>query len=75
MRGERDATGAPTESASPQGEPSERSAEYRLVMPVELWFGEHHVGVRPGTPTCEAFQRLANALLAELKAARHGAPR
>lgn len=70
MRGERDAKACPDERGSASGALPARAADYRLLMPVELWFGEHRIGVRPGTPTCAAFQRFANALLAELKAAR-----
>ncbi|GAV31516.1 hypothetical protein emb_1c0236 [Coriobacteriaceae bacterium EMTCatB1] len=46
--------------------------EYRLVAPVELHFtqGSGRIGVRPGTRTHDEFQRLANALLSELKQAQ-----
>ncbi|MBC7266989.1 MAG: hypothetical protein H5T75_08490 [Coriobacteriia bacterium] len=46
--------------------------EYNLVAPVELHFtqGSGRIGVRPGTRTHDEFQRLANALLSELKQAQ-----
>lgn len=40
-------------------------------MPVELWFGEHHIGVKAGTPTCVEFVRFANAILSEFRDAVH----
>lgn len=57
---------------TPAAEPVPEVAEYRLVAPVELHFtdGSSRVGVRPGTRTHDEFQRLANALLGELRRAR-----
>lgn len=51
--------------------PSQAEAirEFRMEMPVELWFGEHHIGVKVGTATCVRFQGYANAILAEFHAA------
>jgi hypothetical protein len=42
------------------------------VAPVELHFteGSGRIGVRPGTRTHDEFQRLARALLGELRDAR-----
>lgn len=62
-------------SLQPPAGPVPEVAVYRLVAPVELHFtdGSGRVGVRPGTRTHDEFQRLANALLGELKRAQAGA--
>lgn len=44
--------------------------DYRMEMPVELWFGVHRIGVKRGSPTCDAFLRYANQLLADFKSNR-----
>lgn len=44
--------------------------EVRPTMPVELWFGEDHIGVKANTATCIAFQRFANAILSDFRAAK-----
>jgi hypothetical protein len=41
-------------------------AELRLETPVEMWFGDSRVGVRPGTPTYERFRKYADVLLSDL---------
>lgn len=66
------ATAPPAAPAPDVLEVADIPSEYRLVAPVELHFteGGGRIGVRPGTRTHEEFQRLARALLAELKDAR-----
>ncbi|MDI6693316.1 MAG: hypothetical protein QMD76_08460 [Anaerosomatales bacterium] len=60
----------PPAAAVPAAAPP--APEYHLVAPVELHFteGSGRIGVRPGTRTHDEFQRLANALLSELKQAQ-----
>lgn len=80
QQAESEAAASPAPASVPEPEPAVEPApltagqvaEYRLVAPVELHFtdGSGRVGVRPGTRTHEEFQRLANALLDELKRAR-----
>lgn len=43
-----------------------------LVAPVEMWFGEARVGVKPGSKTYDRFQRIAKVLFDDLKQARSG---
>lgn len=43
-----------------------------LVAPVEMWFGEARVGVKPGSKTYDRFQRIAKVLFDDLKHARSG---
>ncbi|MBE0476025.1 MAG: hypothetical protein IBX62_02875 [Coriobacteriia bacterium] len=47
-----------------------RTEEYVMVSPVEMWFGEIRVGVRPGSKTFEEFQRLAARMLHRMPGAR-----
>jgi hypothetical protein len=44
-------------------------AEFTLAAPVEMWFGEHRVGVKAGSRTYEQFRRFADTLFDDLKAA------
>ena len=37
-----------------------------MVSPVEMWFGDKRVGVKPGTKTFEEFQRLAAHMLQQM---------
>lgn len=48
-----------------------RDATLELVMaaPVEMWFGDHRVGVKRGTRTYDQFRRYADALLDDLRTA------
>ncbi len=39
-----------------------------MVAPVEMWFGEHRVGVKAGTKTYDQFRKYADVLLGDLKA-------
>jgi len=39
-----------------------------LVAPVEMWFGDHRVGVKAGTKTYDRFRKYADVLLGDLKA-------
>jgi len=41
-------------------------AEFELVAPVEMWFGEARVGVKPGSKTYDRFQRIAKVLFDDL---------
>ena len=43
--------------------------EFALAAPVEMWFGEHRVGVKAGTRTYDQFRRYADTLFDDLKAA------
>jgi hypothetical protein len=57
-------------SATPQDESSRgRAPEFVLAAPIEMWFGEHRVGVKAGTRTYEQFRRYADTLFEDLKAA------
>ncbi len=42
-------------------------AEFTMVAPVEMWFGESRVGVKAGTKTYEKFRKYADVLLGDLK--------
>ena len=59
----------------PEPEPCEETVaacevEYVMTAPVELWFGDARVAVRPGSDTDARFQRFAAVLLDELRSAR-----
>jgi hypothetical protein len=45
----------------------DKTPEHELVAPVEMWFGDDRVGVRPGTRTYDLFQKYASVLLDDLK--------
>ena len=51
------------------GSPRELAPEFVLAAPVEMWFGEHRVGVKAGTRTYDQFRRYAETLFEDLKAA------
>lgn len=51
-------------------QPPASDAELALVSPVEMWFGDFRIGVKPGTKTFAEFQRLAGILFDDLRAAR-----
>jgi len=56
-------------------EPSAREsagAEFELVAPVEMWFGDARVGVKPGSKTYDRFQRIAKVLFDDLQQAKSG---
>ncbi len=42
--------------------------EHELVAPVEMWFGDARVGVKPGSKTYDRFQRIAKVLFDDLRA-------
>jgi len=46
--------------------------EHELVAPVEMWFGEARVGVKPGTRTYELFRKYADELFDEYRRASVG---
>lgn len=74
----------PVESTDPAAAPVDASAraavlpsgrhegvpEHILVAPVEMWFGDHRVGVKAGSRTYEQFQRIAKVLFDDLKASQ-----
>lgn len=41
-------------------------ADLVLETPVEMWFGDSRIGVKPGSATYDKFRRYADALLADL---------
>jgi len=41
--------------------------ELVLQTPVEMWFGDSRVGVKPGSATYERFRKYADVLFADLK--------
>jgi hypothetical protein len=47
--------------------------QYVMTAPVELWFGDFRVAVRPGSDTDARFQRFAKVLLDEVRSARERA--
>lgn len=51
-------------------EPEPCAHEYVMQTPVELWFGDVRVAVRPGSDTDRRFQRFAEVLFEELRASR-----
>jgi hypothetical protein len=71
-RGERvDGEVSMSSSASGNGEHSARDAapDHELVAPVEMWFGDHRVGVKAGTRTYDLFQKYARVLFDDLERA------
>jgi hypothetical protein len=59
----------PGEAAAPGGEAG-HVPEIELSSPVEMWFGEHRVGVKQGTATFDRLQRYAETLLNDLHDSR-----
>lgn len=49
--------------------PEAADADFELVSPVEMWFGDFRIGVKPGSRTFSEFQRIAGVLFDDLKAA------
>ncbi|MDP2233091.1 MAG: hypothetical protein Q8K89_05615 [Actinomycetota bacterium] len=43
---------------------------HELVAPVEMWFGDARVGVKPGSKTYDRFQRIAKVLFDDLARAK-----
>jgi hypothetical protein len=41
-----------------------------MAAPIEMWFGDSRVGVKPGTATFDRFRKYADVLLADVKGAR-----
>ena len=37
------------------------------MAPVEMWFGDYRVGVKPGSKTHAQFRKYADVLLGDLK--------
>ncbi len=50
--------------------PAHGDEQHILVSPVEMWFGDFRIGVKPGTKTFAEFQRLAGILFDDLRSAR-----
>ncbi|MDP2234540.1 MAG: hypothetical protein Q8K89_12950 [Actinomycetota bacterium] len=65
-----DAPPAPVPPAALEADPRSDVQEHVLVAPVEMWFGDARVGVKPGTRTYDQFLRYADVLLADLKVAK-----
>jgi len=49
------------------GERPESIPEHDLVAPIEMWFGDDRVGVKPGSRTYDLFQKYARVLLDDLR--------
>lgn len=69
---------APEPAPAPVPEPAEATPTpderaYVMTAPVELWFGDSRVAVRPGSDTDARFQRFAKVLLDDLRSARERA--
>jgi hypothetical protein len=57
--------------ARTMGRPTEADVpELVLETPVEMWFGDARVGVKPGSATYERFRKYADVLFADLKESR-----
>lgn len=41
-----------------------------MAAPIEMWFGDSRVGVKPGTATFDRFRKYADVLLADVKGTR-----
>jgi hypothetical protein len=67
---------APAAAAAATSVDSERDnvPEHELVAPVEMWFGDHRVGVKAGTRTYELFQKYSKVLFDDLKRAMTSTP-
>jgi hypothetical protein len=48
----------------------EHAPEVVLAAPIEMWFGEHRVGVRAGSATFDRFRKYADVLLRDLNDSR-----
>ncbi len=46
--------------------------DHEMVAPVEMWFGDARVGVKPGSKTYDRFQRIAQVLFDDLRQAKSG---
>jgi hypothetical protein len=55
------------------GESADGVPDIELSSPVEMWFGDHRVGVKSGTATFDRLQRYAGTLLEDLRQARDDA--
>jgi len=62
LEGESSATLAPI----PAGPRGDDIPDMVLETPVEMWFGDSRIGVKPGSVTYDKFKRYADALLADL---------
>jgi hypothetical protein len=56
-----------TPRATVAAESPEKVPDHELVAPVEMWFGEDRVGVKPGSRTYDLFQKYAAVLFDDLK--------
>ncbi len=67
-----DGSARTSEAAAPQmGRPSDADIpELVLETPVEMWFGESRVGVKPGSATYERFRNFADVLFDDLNESR-----
>jgi hypothetical protein len=56
------------------GSPSQANVpDLVLETPVEMWFGDARVGVKPGSATYERFRKYADVLFADLNESRRRA--
>ena len=49
---------------------SDDAPTHELVAPVEMWFGDDRVGVKPGSRTYDLFQKYATVLFDDLRRSR-----
>jgi len=65
-----DISGSALSAAAGGGDEPGPVPEIELSSPVEMWFGEHRVGVKQGTATFDRLQRYAETLLSDLRESR-----
>ena len=58
-----------TQVSDPQSRERSLAPELTMAAPVEMWFGDHRVGVKHGTKTYDQFRRYADALFDDLRGA------
>jgi hypothetical protein len=49
------------------GTRQDAAPKHELVAPVEMWFGDDRVGVKPGSRTYDLFQKYARVLFDDLQ--------
>ncbi len=60
---------AGTPALAPESRERSHAPELVMAAPVEMWFGDHRVGVKHGTKTYDQFRRYADSLFDDLRAA------
>ncbi len=58
-----------TQASDPQSKERSLAPELTMAAPVEMWFGDHRVGVKHGTKTYDQFRRYADSLFDDLRGA------